>query len=82
MVKLPLHKTKALTHLKMHSMMVLKKSNDNLHLKLGKDVMISLKTQSTIENTSGSKILFLSPIVLGVARLMLQNEVKRKSYIW
>jgi hypothetical protein len=24
----------------------------------------------------------LSPIVLGVARLMLQNEVKRKSYIW
>jgi hypothetical protein len=41
MVELPLHKAKVLTHLKMHSMMVLKKLNDNLHLKLGKDVMMS-----------------------------------------
>jgi hypothetical protein len=41
MVKLPLQKAKALTHLKMHSMMVLKKSDDNSHLKLGNDVMIS-----------------------------------------
>jgi len=41
MVELPLHKAKVLTHLKMHSMTVLKKSNDNPHLKLGKDVMMS-----------------------------------------
>jgi hypothetical protein len=40
-VKLSLHKAKALTHLKMHSMMVLKKSNDNPHLKFSKDAMIS-----------------------------------------
>jgi len=40
-VKLPLHKAKALTHQRMHSMMVLKKSNDSSHLKFGKDVMIS-----------------------------------------
>ncbi len=47
MVKLPLHKAKALTHLRMHSMMVLKKSNDNLHLKFGKDIMISSQMLST-----------------------------------
>jgi hypothetical protein len=41
LVELPLHKAKALTHMKMHSMMTLKKSNDSLHLKLGKDVMMS-----------------------------------------
>jgi hypothetical protein len=40
-VELPLHKVKALTHLRMHSMMVLKKSDDNPHLKLGKDAMMS-----------------------------------------
>jgi hypothetical protein len=46
-VELPLHKAKVLTHLRMHSMMVLKKSNDNLHLKLGKDVMMSSQMLST-----------------------------------
>jgi regulatory protein YycH of two-component signal transduction system YycFG len=40
-VELLLHKAKALTHLRMHSMMVLKKSNDNSHLKFSKYVMIS-----------------------------------------
>jgi hypothetical protein len=40
-VELPLHEAKVLTHLRMHSMMVLKKSDDNLHLKLGKDAMMS-----------------------------------------
>jgi hypothetical protein len=40
-VELPLHKAKVLTHLRMHSMMVLKKSDDNLHLKLSKDAMMS-----------------------------------------
>jgi hypothetical protein len=65
-VKLPLHNAKALTHLRMHSMMVLKKSNDNPHLKLSKDVMVdviiivlfSFKAQSTIKHTSGFKIYF------------------------
>jgi hypothetical protein len=41
LVELSLHKAKALTHMRMHSMMVLKKSDDNPHLKLGKDVMMS-----------------------------------------
>jgi len=47
-------------------MMVLKKSNDSLHLKLNKDVMIdviinvffSFKAQSTTKHTSGFKIYF------------------------
>jgi hypothetical protein len=40
-VELPLHKAKALTYMRMHSMMVLKKFDDSPHLKLGKDVMMS-----------------------------------------
>jgi hypothetical protein len=40
-IKLPLHKAKVLTHVRMHSMMVLKKFDDNPHLKLGKNVMMS-----------------------------------------
>jgi hypothetical protein len=88
-VELLLHEGKALTHLRMHSMMVLKKSNDSPHLKLSKDAMInviinvlcSFKAQSTAKNTSGYRILFLSPIVLGVARLMLLNEAARGNYI-
>jgi hypothetical protein len=40
-IELPLHKTKALTYLRMHSMMMLKKSNDNPHLKFSKDAMMS-----------------------------------------
>jgi hypothetical protein len=41
-VELPSHKAKTLnTNLRMHSTMVLKKSNDSLHLRLGKDAMMS-----------------------------------------
>jgi hypothetical protein len=40
MIELPLNRAKVLTHLKMHSMMVLKKSDENPHLNLNKDVMM------------------------------------------
>jgi hypothetical protein len=43
--------------------------------------LYSFKAQSIAKNTSGSKILFLRPIVPRVARLMLLNEVARESYI-
>jgi hypothetical protein len=65
-VELPLHNAKALTHLRMHSMMVLKESNDSPHLKFNKDVMIdviinvffSFKAQSTTKHISGFRIYF------------------------
>jgi hypothetical protein len=41
MVELSLHKAKAPTLLRMHSMMVLNKSNDSPQLKLGKDATMS-----------------------------------------
>jgi hypothetical protein len=40
-IEMPLHKAKVLAHLRMHSMMVLKKSNDSSHLKFNKDAMMS-----------------------------------------